>query len=192
MRLGLTGGIASGKSVADDFFRQQGLPVLDADQLVHELQGPGGVLATVIQNEFGKDFLNQAGAVNRKRLGQLVFSSPESLQRLKEATQPVIRRVFSQRIAESKAPLAIFDIPLLFEQDYQGFFDQTLVIAASAKVQLQRLMSRNGLSEEAAQKRIASQLPLSEKISRADYVICNDGDAELFRKRLANFLSELE
>lgn len=192
MRLGLTGGIASGKSVADDFFRQQGLPVLDADQLVHELQGPSGVLAAVIQKEFGQDFLNQDGSVNRKRLGQLVYSSPDNLQRLNAVTQPVIRRVISQKIAESKAKLAIFDIPLLFEQDYQGFFDKTLVIAAPAKVQLQRLMTRNGLSEEAAQKRIASQLPLSEKIRRADYVIRNDGDEKLFRKRLANFLSELE
>jgi dephospho-CoA kinase len=192
MRLGLTGSIACGKSLADDFFREQGLPVLDADQLVHELQEPDGVLAAVIQKEFGPEFLNQDGSVNRQKLGKLVYSNQESLQRLNSVSQPVIRKAISQAIAASPAPLAIFDIPLLFEQDYQGFFDKTLVIAAPFQVQLKRLVKRDGLSIEAAKKRIASQMPLAEKVKRADYVVQNDGDAAIFRKRLAEFLSELE
>lgn len=192
MRLGLTGGIACGKSVADEFFRQQQIPVLDADILVHELQGPGGLLTKAIEKAFGPEYLTQDKAVNRKKLAGLVYSDKQALQLLNDVTQPLIRKAISEEVARTTAPLAVFDIPLLFEQNYEGLFDKTLVIAAPKDQQLKRLMQRDGLNESQALRRIASQMPLAAKISRADYVIMNDGSRELFLQRLANFLQELE
>jgi dephospho-CoA kinase len=192
MRLGLTGGIACGKSLADAFFRNKGVPVLDADELVHALQGPGGVLAAGIGEEFGTAFLQDDGAVDRRRLGQLVFADRHSLARLNAVSQPVIRKAISQVIARNEAKLAIYDLPLLFEQNYEGLFDKTLVIAAPQRLQLARLMARDGLNQAEAEQRLASQLPLSVKIKRADFVIWNDGSQALFTDRLAEFLEKLE
>lgn len=192
MRLGLTGGIACGKSFADDFFRKQGIPVLDADELVHRLQGPDGLLTKAIAKAFGQEFLTAAKAVNRKKLACLVYNDKDALQLLNDVTQPLIKEAISQEVAKATAPLAVFDIPLLFEQNYAGLFDKTLVIAAPKDQQLKRLMQRDGLDESQAKRRIASQMPLATKSSRADYVIMNYGSRELFLQRLANFLQELE
>lgn len=190
--IGITGGIASGKSVVTDFLRSQGYQVIDADQVVHELQKPGGRLYQVLLSEFGTEILLADGQLDRKKLGTLLFSRPNLLEKFSRLQNDIIREALAVKRNQLAATEELFfmDIPLLFEQEYEDWFDQVWLVDVSKDTQLERLMTRNNLSQEEAQRRIAAQLSLAEKRQRAEIVIDNNGALSATLKQVQAFLDK--
>ena len=183
--IGITGGIASGKSTVTNYLRQKGYQVIDADQVVHELQKPGGRLYQVLLSEFGTEILLADGQLDRKKLGALLFSRPNLLEKSSRLQNNIIR----EELAATEE-LFFMDIPLLFEQEYEDWFDQVWLVDVSKDTQLERLMTRNNLSQEEAQRRIAAQLSLAEKRQRAEIVIDNNGALSATLKQVQAFLDK--
>lgn len=190
--IGITGGIASGKSVVTDFLRSQGYQVIDADQVVHELQKLGGRLYQVLLSEFGTEILLADGQLDRKKLGTLLFSRPNLLEKSSRLQNDIIREELALKRNQLAATEELFfmDIPLLFEQEYEDWFDQVWLVDVSKDTQLERLMTRNNLSQEEAQRRIAAQLSLAEKRQRAEIVIDNNGALSATLKQVQAFLDK--
>ncbi|WP_270211813.1 dephospho-CoA kinase [Streptococcus anginosus] len=175
--IGITGGIASGKSTVTNYLRQKGYQVIDADQVVYELQAKGGKLYQALVSWLGSAILNEAGELDRPKLSQLIFSSQENLAKSSRLQNDIIRQELANRRDQlAKIEETFFmDIPLLFEQDYADWFDEVWLVDVSKGTQLERLMARNNLSQEEAQQRIAAQLSLADKRQRAEIVIDNNG-----------------
>ena len=176
--IGITGGIASGKSIVTEFLRQQGYQVIDADQVVHELQEPGGRLYQALLSAFGSAILREDGRLDRPKLGAMIFGNPQLLEQSSQIQNQIIREELAGRrdlLAETQA-VFFMDLPLLFELQYEDWFDQIWLVDVTEETQLSRLMTRNSLSQEEAEKRIAAQLSLQEKRRRADVLIENNGD----------------
>ncbi|HCN26624.1 MAG TPA: dephospho-CoA kinase, partial [Weissella cibaria] len=177
-KLGLTGGIATGKSTVSTHFKEQHIPVLDADVIAREIVMPGEPALAEIVATFGEEMLLADGTLNRQALGSVVFGNPAKLQQLNAITHPRVQASMRAQIAAHEAagaPLIVLDIPLLLEGHNAAGADAVMVVSVPEEVQKQRLMARNNLSEEAALKRINSQMPLAEKRQLADYVIDNAG-----------------
>lgn len=193
--LGLTGGIATGKSTADAIFKEQGFPIIDADEIAHQLMLPNKKNYNEIVKEFGTEILKSDQAINRKKLGEIVFNDKMKLTLLNEITHPNIVAEIKKQMLEfqqDQNALIVLDIPLLFEGKLEYLCDGVLLISASEQNQLQRLMVRNNLSEKQAASRIASQMPLIEKKRLADYVIENNGSVGDLRKKITAVLTSLE
>lgn len=192
--LGLTGGIATGKSTADEFFKKRNIPIIDLDQIAHELMTKDNASYKAIVTYFGKEILADDGEIDRKKLGAIVFNDKNQLKRLNELTHPLILNNMEEKITQYQnqaVPLVVLDIPLLFEDNLTHYCDATLLITAPFQLELDRLMARNNLSEEDAQKRIASQMPLSDKEKLADYVIENTGTVNDLENNLSSLLEEI-
>lgn len=175
--IGITGGIASGKSTVTNFLRQKGFEVVDADALVHQLQKPGGRLFQILVEHFGEKVLLEDGELNRPLLASLIFSNSEDREWSKETQGKIIRdelRALRDKFSETEE-LFFMDIPLLFEQDYASWFDETWLVYVRLDTQLDRLMNRDQLSKESAETRLASQWPLEEKKKFATYILDNNG-----------------
>ncbi|HVT09222.1 MAG TPA: dephospho-CoA kinase [Polyangia bacterium] len=178
--LGLTGGIGTGKSTVARLFAARGVPVVDADALAREVVAPGTVgnaeIAAVWPQVIGPD-----GAVDRKRLGAIVFADPAARARLEAITHPLIQEASASRLADLAAeghPLALYEAALLVESGRWRDFDGLIVVTASPETQVARTVARGGLTREEAEARIAAQAPAAEKIRLATYVIDNDGSRE--------------
>ena len=193
MIIGLTGGIASGKSTVVEIIKDAGYKVIDADQLVHDMQVKGGRLYQALLDWLGEAILLSDGELNRPKLGQLIFSSEEMRHQSDEIQGKIIREeLAAQRDGLAKEEDVFFmDIPLLFENDYQDWFDQIWLVAVSPQVQGQRLMKRNHLSAEEAGMRIASQMPLAEKLPYASLVIDNNGNIDDLKKKVKGAIKDL-
>ena len=192
--IGITGGIASGKSTVTEFLRQQGYQVIDADQVVHELQEPGGRLYQALLSTFGPAILQEDGRLDRPKLGAMIFGNPELLAQSSQIQNQIIREDLAGRrdlLAETE-DIFFMDLPLLFELEYDNWFDQIWLVDVTEETQLSRLMSRNALSQEEAEKRIAAQLSLREKRKRADVLIDNNGSLEATRQQIRDALQKLE
>ena len=192
--IGLTGGIASGKSTVTSYLREKGYPVIDADQVVHDLQAPGGVLYRVLVGHFGKEILTKEGELDRVALGQRIFSDPSERDWSNRVQGRLIREALSEvrdRQA-TQSDLFFMDIPLLIEQHYEEWFESVWLVAVSKETQLKRLMERNHLSALQAQERIASQMSLDEKRAHADLVLDNSGDLTALYAQLDAALQQLE
>lgn len=178
--IGITGGIASGKSTVTNYLRQKGYQVIDADQVVHELQAKGGKLYQALVSWLGSAILNEAGELERPKLSQLIFSSQENLAKSSRLQNDIIRQELANRRDQlAKIEETFFmDIPLLFEQDYADWFDEVWLVYVNPETQIKRLKARNGYSQEEAQQRLASQMKLEDKVPYADFVIKNDGNLE--------------
>lgn len=178
--IGITGGIASGKSTVTNYLRQKGYQVIDADQVVHELQAKGGKLYQALVSWLGSAILNEAGELDRPKLSQLIFSSQENLAKSSQLQNDIIRQELANRRNQlAKTEETFFmDIPLLFEQDYADWFDEVWLVYVNPETQIKRLKARNGYSQEEAQQRLASQMKLEDKVPYADFVIKNDGNLE--------------
>lgn len=188
--LGLTGGIASGKSTADSFFIKKHIPVIDSDLIAHHILDIGEKGYNLVINYFGDQYLAANKTIDRAKLGKLVFNSPKDLAKLNEITHPLIFQEIETKISQHKLgnePLIIVDAPLLFESGGLSYCDRSLLIAVPEKIQVKRLMARNHLTEAEALKRINSQMPLAQKQKLADYVVTNTGTI----KELENKLNEL-
>ena len=192
--IGITGGIASGKSTVTEFLRQQGYQVIDADQVVHELQEPGGRLYQALLSTFGSSILQEDGRLDRPKLGAMIFGNPELLAQSSQIQNQIIREELADRrdlLAETE-DIFFMDLPLLFELGYESWFDQVWLVDVTEETQLSRLMTRNALSQKEAEKRIAAQLSLQEKRNRADVLIENNGPLELTQEQLREALQKLE
>lgn len=191
MRLiGLTGGIATGKSTVATLLGDRGAVIVDADLLAREVVAPGCPALEEIAAAFGAAVLTPAGELDRPALGALVFADAARRRRLEQITHPRITALMARRIAdglESAAPLVVADIPLLFENDRAGLVEGVLLVDAPEDVQLRRLMLRDALDEAAARARIAAQLPLAEKRRLATWVIDNGGTPESTAAQVATW-----
>lgn len=176
--IGLTGGIASGKSTVARQLAALGVAVIDADGLAREVVLPGSTgLAEVVQ-AFGAEMLTPDGELDRERVAGLVFNDPEARKRLNGIIHPRIGQLSVQRIVEAQhsgTPYIVYEAPLLVETGAHRGMAALIVVAADSQRQLQRVQSRDAMTEAAAQARISAQLPLESKIAVADYVIHNDG-----------------
>jgi dephospho-CoA kinase len=177
MRLiGVTGGIATGKSTVDRLLADRGACVIDADELAREAVRPGEHSLEEIAARFGREVLLPDGSLDRGRLGALVFADSAARRDLERITHPRIAELMRERIAAAlagPAPLVAVDIPLLFESSRDAMFEGVLLVYAPAEVQIRRLLDRNGLDEAAALQRLAAQLPIDEKRERATWIIDN-------------------
>ena len=188
--IGITGGIASGKSTVTNFLRQKGFEVVDADALVHQLQKPGGRLYQILVEHFGEKVLLEDGELNRPLLASLIFSNSEEREWSKQTQGQIIREELGSlrdKFHETEE-LFFMDIPLLFEQDFAVWFDETWLVYVSRDTQLDRLMNRDQLSKESAETRLASQWPLEEKKKFATYILDNNGSREQLLSQVVTLL----
>lgn len=186
MIIGLTGSIATGKSTVAKRLHELGLPIVDADQVARQVVEPGSDTLVAIHQAFGDDALLADGNMNREAIGKLIFHDAAKRDELNQIIHPAIRQeMLRQRDEwiEKGYPIVVMDIPLLFESKLQHFVERIVVVATDEQLQLERLMERNGLTEVEAKARIASQIPIAQKIAEADDVLLNNGSVEqLYRQ----------
>jgi dephospho-CoA kinase len=186
--IGLTGGIASGKSTVAAMLRELGAPVVDADELARRVVEPGSPGLAAIVERFGPDVLDAAGALDRKQLGARVFADPEARAALNAITHPRIAELSQREIArhaEAGAPVVIYEAALIVENRLHLGLDGLIVVSVPPEIQLARLRARDGLGQDAARARLAAQLPLADKVAVADQVIDNAGTVEETRAQVA-------
>lgn len=192
VKVALTGGIATGKSHVLEVLRRSGIPCLDADTLAHGVMAAGTEAAQAIGARFG-DVLTPEGAVDRRKLGPLVFADPEARAALEAIVHPAVYRAIQAGLRAFEmvgAPLAIVDIPLLYETGRPGDFDCVIATVCAPDTQRERLRAR-GLAEAQIDQRLEAQLPAAEKAARADIVISTDGTFEETERQVAGVLTKL-
>lgn len=190
--IGLTGGIASGKSTVSTMFSDLNIPVIDADQLARDVVQPGKKAYEKIVSHFGREIVQQDQTLDRQKLGSIVFANDEKRQELNHIIHPAIRKqMVKQRddYVRSKEPCVVLDIPLLFESQLMHYVHKIIVVYVDEDVQLKRLIKRDGFTQEEASQRIQSQLPLKEKAQKADAIIDNNGTIEQSATQLKQILS---
>lgn len=192
--IGLTGGMGSGKSSVTALLRARGLPVADADELARQVVEPGttGLLAVV--QAFGPGIIDPAGRLDRAKLAGQVFGNPGQLARLELILHPMIQAEvlkFKSQAAAAGHAMAFYDVPLLFEKNLQQQFDATLVIWCTEEQQIERSMARDGSNRSEVERRLQSQLAMSEKKTRADVLIDNTGSADSLDLKVDQALQEL-
>ncbi len=193
--IGLTGGIATGKSTVSKLLREQGIPVLSADELAHQAIAPGADGFHQVVSHFGARVLNPAGAIDRKVLGEIVFDDPESRRSLEQIIHPRVIaaiEVKQQVAAATGVNIFVVEVPLLFEVGLTGLFDRIWVVSMKPELQKQRLMERSQLTAAEAEQRIAAQLPLSVKEGKADLVIYNNKGFSELQREVIEALKTLE
>lgn len=177
MRVAITGGIACGKSLFSNYLSQLGVDILDADDVVHRLEEPGGVAVHAIIDLFGECVRRSDGGINRAALGTCVFQDETARARLNGVVHPLVKAAIQAWLAEPSPRMKAAVIPLLFEEGWDAEWDVIICLVSSEAIQLERLMRVRGLSEEQARRRIAAQMPAAEKAARAHLVVNNDADA---------------
>ena len=186
LRVAVTGGIGTGKSVVVAELAACGAPVIDADGLVHEAQRAGSPAAAEIRARFGEAVMAPNGDVDRARLAAIVFPDDAARRDLEAILHPAVYRAIEAWMraqGERGAPVAVAEIPLLYETGHEGDFDAVVVTACGGEEQLRRAVGRSGISEDDARRRVAAQWPLAEKVRRADFVIRTDGTLEETRRQ---------
>lgn len=192
--IGLTGGIGSGKSMAAAYLEEKGAHCVDADAISHSLTAPDGALLPEIRREFGDGVFFEDGTLNRAELGRIVFSDENQRKRLEYITMPAIQGEMMNRIDELDAAgekLVFLNVPLLFETGIDVLCDEIWLVSVNEDIQLQRVMSRDGLTEEQARDRIRSQMTLEEKTARATTVIDNNRSIEKMYSELDSHYAAL-
>lgn len=193
--IGITGGIAMGKSTVSKHIKQKGFEVIDADKIVHEFQAKGGKLYKILVEEFGEKILiPETGEIDRKILGKIAFEKPENLKRIAEIQHETIELEIISRInnaRNSKAKFAFFDCALLFENRYEKLCDEVWAVFCSKEKQIEWLKARNNLIEEEALARIESQIDPIIRNFRSNKVIPNHSSKEELIKKVDELLSEL-
>lgn len=192
--VGLTGGIASGKSTVSSMFRESGIPVICADELAHEAVSPGSPALEKIKEVFGSDVLEPDGNLNRAVLGSKVFTNSNLKKQLEQIIHPVVARRKEELLRDYERQgyrIVVVDVPLLFEANWENTVDVVLVVYVNRGVQAERLMKRNGLSVEEVSARLNSQWPIEDKRKKAHIVIDNSLSIEDTRTRFRQVLAEL-
>lgn len=185
-KVALTGGIATGKSHVRAEFEVLGVPTIDADILARDAVAPGSAGLDAVTKRFGPDVLDTSGALDRRKLGAVVFRDPAARRDLEQIVHPLVREAIDRWFGslDVRHPFAIADIPLLYETGRDRDFADVIVTACAPQTQLRRVIERDALSEAEARQRIAAQMPIEEKVRRATYVIRTDGDVEDTRRQV--------
>ncbi|MGB4823513.1 MAG: dephospho-CoA kinase [Leuconostoc mesenteroides] len=196
LTVGLTGGIATGKSTVSALLRQAGFPIVDADIVAREVVEPGTPTLEKIKLAFGPGIIDN-GVLDRRKLGQIVFEDGAQLKKLNDIMQPAISSAMADKInfwRLQNVPILVLDVPLLFERDYDKnkLVDKIIVVTASEEIQLSRLENRDQLSNMEARNRVRAQLPMSQKIARADYVIDNNGRIEELQEQVTVLIKKIK
>ena len=195
LKVGLTGGIASGKNTVSRIFASFGAKVLDADEVAREVLLPGQPAWTRLRQAFGQEFLHADGTVKRKKLRNLVFTDPEKRSQLNAIVHPAVMREINRRSeilsSSVRTEVLLVDVPLLLEVGVANRFDKIVVVYVSESVQIKRLLQRDGISEEEAKQALTVQMPLSKKVEQADYVIDNSGTLEETRSQVEKVWHDL-
>lgn len=192
--IGLTGGIACGKSTVSSALASYGVPVVDADQVARDVVAPGSEGAAAVRAEFGDAVMTADGAVDRKALGEIVFRDPARRAALNAILHPRIAAESARRLgalAEAGHGFAIYDAALLVENGAHRGMEGLIVVTATPAVQRARLIARNGGDAADADARIAAQLPLAQKVAAADWVVDNSGDMDALMQRVRALYTEL-
>ena len=192
--IGLTGGIASGKSTVTSYLREKGYAVIDADRVVHDLQAQGGELYQALVEHFGTEILLDTGDLNRHALAERIFSSQNEIAWSNQVQGEMIRKALARerdRLIEAE-DLFFMDIPLLIEQGYLDWFDQVWLVYVTEDTQLERLMERNALTEGQARDRLAAQMSLDEKKALVDLVIDNNSKRDHLYQQIDRALEQIE
>ena len=194
-KVGLTGGIASGKSTVSGMFRKLGVPVIDADMIAREVVAPGSRALEAIVDAFGEEILTEEKSLNRARLGEIVFSDPTKKKVLEGILHPEIIAEQDRRLKdlerEGRTPVAIVDAAVMIESGSWKRFDSLVVVDCEESQQISRLRLRNGMNEDEAARRVDAQMPLSEKVKYADHVIDNRGSIDDTRKQVEELMKLL-
>jgi dephospho-CoA kinase len=195
LRVGLTGGIASGKSTVSGIFASLGAKIIDADEVARKLLLPGQPAWTRLWQAFGQEFFNPDGTVKRRQLRKMVFADPEKRKLLNSIVHPEVMKEINRRSenwsSSEQAGVLLVDVPLLLEVGVASRFDKVIVVYASESVQIKRLMQRDGIAEEEAKQALKVQMPLSKKVEQADYVIDNSGTPEEAQAQVQRVWQEL-
>lgn len=193
MRIGITGGIASGKSTVSSYLRKKGWQVIDADHIARQVVEPDTQGLRAIVDHFTTDVLTGEGTLNRQKLGSLIFNDPSKRKQLNEILHPLIEEEMLKQMKAQEViqEIQFVDIPLLFEMNYDAWFDETWVVYVSFEEQLQRLMKRNELTLSEARARIASQMPLEDKRERATRVLDNSKNKQFLYKQVDQLLERM-
>ncbi|WP_276354272.1 dephospho-CoA kinase [Cohnella caldifontis] len=195
MNIGLTGGIAAGKSTVADLLVRKGALLVDLDRIAREIVEPGQPALERIAERFGQAVLQADGTLDRKKLGAMVFADPDKRKALEQITHPAIRAVMKERMEANRlaAPdrLTVVDVPLLYESGLASYFEKVLVVYVPRRTQLERLIARDKLSPEEAEIRLNAQMDIEEKKKRADYVIDNGGSLEETERQVDAFWREM-
>ena len=195
LKVGLTGGIASGKSTVSEIFASLGAQILDADEVAREVLLPGQPAWTRLRQAFGEEFFNADGTVRRKELRKLVFADPEKRKQLNAIVHPEVMREINRRSetlsSSIQSGVFLVDVPLLLEVGVANRFDKVVVVYASERVQIKRLIRRDGISEEEAKQALKAQMVLKQKVEQADYVIDNNGRLEETQVQVQRVWQEL-
>ena len=189
--IGLTGGVATGKSTVAQILRAQGCSVVDADQLARQAIVKESEGFKQVVKVFGPEVLNSEGDLDRSWLGKVVFSDPKLREKLEEIIHPIVRQLaLAEKIRLESEGLdrAFYDIPLLFEKNLEALFDQVLLVYSPEEIQIERMKTRDGFSEKEARQRLAVQVPIEEKKKRADTVIENTGSLEDLEHSVLEYL----
>lgn len=191
--IGITGGIASGKSTVVAEIRKQGYQVIDADQVVHELQEKGGKLYQTLVEWLGNNILQENGEFDRQKLGQVIFGNKEMMAKSSRLQNEIIRQELANRRNQLAQTEEVFfmDIPLLIELDYMDWFDEVWLVYVDEKTQLDRLVMRNHYTRSEAQKRIASQMSTEAKKAYADKLLDNRGNLQALKEQVDRLLHTL-
>lgn len=195
MIIGLTGGIASGKSTVSALLKEHGIPIVDADLIAREVVEPGKSVYQQIVEYFGEGILLADRQIDRKKLGEIVFSEESKRQALNAIVHPEVRKEMSRQAQDALKrgnKLVVMDIPLLFESKLEHMVDKIVLVYVPADIQLTRLMERDEIDEQQAMKRIRAQLPIETKKAVADYIIDNSGTREQTREQVERLLATLQ
>jgi len=195
LNVGLTGGIACGKSTVAQMFVALGAHLIDFDRLAHYVQEPGKPAYKEVVNRFGKDILQPNKKIDRIKLGNIVFADKKKLLELNNIVHPLVYQEWHIRLEKikkkEKHAIILSDVPLLFEGEMQHLFDLTMLVLIAPEEQLCRLIRRNKMKREEAADRLKSQMPITEKIALADIVIDNEGSITETEKRVGRIWQEL-
>jgi len=182
--VGLTGGVASGKSTVANLFSALGIPIIDADVVSREVTAPGSPLLARIAERFGAGYVRDDGSLDRRALRELVFSDPQALADLESLTHPAIFRAIEEHAATADGPYQILALPLLVEKGNVSLVDRVLVIDCDETLQVRRLQARDGSTLEEARAMLAAQAPRAARLEAADDVITNEGDLNSLRDQV--------
>lgn len=190
--IGVTGGIASGKSNVCNIIEQEGYPVIDCDKITAELSVQGGLLYNVIVKEFGEDFLLDNGDLDRKKLAKKIFNDSKSKELLDKITHPIIYEEVKKRLDKISDGLVFLEAPLLYESKFDNICDKIICVFLQKRLQVQRLMDREGIDEDYALAKIHSQMDLYMKKSLADYVIDSKGTFDETKLLVLNVINDIK
>lgn len=191
IKVGLTGGIGSGKSLARETFESLGVPVIDADEISRRLTAPGGPCLDAVRRAFGEHLIDTAGALRRDALRRVVFSDEAKKKRLEEILHPAVRKEIQTALASLHAPYCVVSVPLLIESGFSDLVDVTVVLDCPQPLQIERVGKRSGLSRAETLAIIEKQAPREQRLAAADVVIDNSADKGALKKRLESLHAAL-